>query len=28
VGHSQVEWTYDGMGGVVIDGRARRYIAQ
>lgn len=25
--HAVVEWTYDGDGGVVIDGRRRRYIA-
>lgn len=27
-GHADVDWTYDGMGGVVIDGRARRFITQ
>lgn len=26
-GHAEVCWTYDGMGGVVIDGKKRRFIA-
>lgn len=27
-GHAAVEWSYDGNGGVVIDGRPRRFLAR